>query len=206
MPRSGLSASRNRMAVNCPARRSSIFAHSERTPFNRWDRVMDQPSSRFTRARIVNFVQQAAKFGAVGAVGLVVDVGVFNLLRATVLNPELVASGPIIAKIISTTIAIVVNWIGNRYWTFGSQRTGRTVREGVEFFVVSIAGMGIAVGCLWFSREILGFTSVLADNIASNVIGLALGAAFRFVLYRYWVFAPNRAVSRGPVDPLPAAQ
>ena len=68
------------------------------------------------------------------------------------------------------------------------------MREAVEFFAVSIVGMGIAVACLWFSREVLGFTSLLADNIASNVIGLALGAAFRFVLYRYWVFSPQRSV------------
>lgn len=162
--------------------------------------------ARFTRERLSRFAVQLAKFGAVGAVGLVVDVAVFNLLRATVLNPEHVASGPIIAKVISTTIAIVVNWIGNRYWTFGKQRTGRTVREGVEFFAVSIAGMGIAVACLWFSREILGFTSLLADNIASNVVGLALGAAFRFVLYRYWVFAPSRTALPNGTAALPAAR
>jgi putative flippase GtrA len=158
---------------------------------------MVQLPARFTRARLRAFTVQVAKFGAVGAVGLVVDVTVFNLLRATVLSPEHLASGPIIAKVISTAIAILVNWVGNRFWTFGSQRTGRTVREGVEFFAVSIAGMGISVGCLWFSREVLGYTSLLADNIASNVIGLALGAAFRFLLYRYWVFAPSRALLGG---------
>lgn len=154
---------------------------------------MAQTPALTTGARIRSFAVQFVKFGAVGAVGLVVDVALFNLLRATVLSPELVASGPIIAKVISTTVAIAVNWVGNRLWTFGNQRTGRTVREGVEFLLVSIVGMGISVGCLWFSREILGFTSLLADNIASNVIGLALGAAFRFLLYRYWVFAPSRA-------------
>jgi putative flippase GtrA len=154
---------------------------------------MVQLPARFTRARLRAFTVQVAKFGAVGAVGLVVDVTVFNLLRATVLSPEHLASGPIIAKVISTAIAILVNWVGNRFWTFGSQRTGRTLREGVEFFAVSIAGMGISVGCLWFSREVLGYTSLLADNIASNVIGLALGAACRFLLSRYGVSAPSRA-------------
>lgn len=154
---------------------------------------MTQPPARSTRARLAGIAGQAAKFGAVGAVGLIVDVLVFNLLRTSVLSPEQLAAGPLIAKTVSTTIAIVVNWIGNRYWTFGEHRSGRTLREGVEFFAVSIAGMGIAVGCLWFSREVLGFTSLLADNIASNVVGLALGAAFRFLLYRYWVFAPSRS-------------
>ncbi len=154
---------------------------------------MPQPPERLTGARVRSFAVQVAKFSAVGAVGFVVDVALFNLLRATVLSPELVASGPLIAKSLSTTVAIAVNWIGNRLWTFGTQRTRNTLREGVEFFVVSVVGMAIAVGCLWFSREVLGYTSLLADNIASNVVGLALGAAFRFLLYRYWVFAPSRA-------------
>ncbi len=39
-------------------------------------------------------------------------------------------------------------------------------------------GMGIALLCLWVSHYLLGFTSALADNIATNVVGLALGTAF----------------------------
>lgn len=145
-------------------------------------------------------VSQLARFGAVGAVGFLVDVGVFNLLRATVLSPEEVHTGPLIAKVISTVLAIFVNWMGNRYWTFADRRSASTTREGVEFFVVSIIGMVIGLACLWLSHYVLGYTSVLADNISSNVIGLALGAAFRFVAYRLWVFAPHRTTSvAGPL-------
>ena len=53
--------------------------------------------------------------------------------------------------------------------------------------------MGIGLGCLWVSHYGMGFTSVLADNISANVVGLGLGAVFRFSLYRYWVFSPSRA-------------
>ena len=38
----------------------------------------------------------------------------------------------------------------------------------------------------------LGFTSLLADNISANVVGLVLGTAFRFLMYRYWVFGSTR--------------
>ena len=51
----------------------------------------------------------------------------------------------------------------------------------------------IALLCLWISHYVLGFTSLLADNLSTNVVGLALGTAFRFVLYRYWVFGHHRA-------------
>ncbi len=137
---------------------------------------------------------QVGRFGAVGLVGLVVDIALFNLLRATVLSPEEVAAGPIIAKIVSTSVAIVVNWIGSRYWAFRLEHRRPPLREAVEFVLVSIGGLIIAVACLAVSRELLGFTSVLADNIASNVVGLALGGLFRFALYRWWVFHPRRGL------------
>ncbi len=137
--------------------------------------------------------RQFLRFGVVGLGGLIVDIAVFNILRTTVLSPENVAAGPIIAKVISTSLAIVANWIGNRYWTFSTSRGQRVVREGFEFAVVSIGGMLIAVLCLWVSHYVLGFTSVLADNIASNVVGLGLGALFRFTFYRAWVFNPARS-------------
>jgi putative flippase GtrA len=148
------------------------------------------------RERFRALLGQLGKFGAVGLVGLVVDVTVFNLLRATVFSPEVMHGGPLYAKIVSTILAIIANWLGNRYWTFSGQRQSRTLREGAEFFFVSLLGMGIGLACLWLSHYVLGYTSALADNISSNVIGLALGAAFRFVLYRYWVFSPSRSAAR----------
>ena len=141
-------------------------------------------------------VGQLARFGAVGIVGLIVDIALFNLLRVTVLSPEVIAEGPVIAKVISTSVAIAVNWIGSRYWSFRLERRRPAMRESLEFALVSVGGLLIAVGCLVVSRYVLGYTSLLADNIASNVIGLALGSAFRFVLYRTWVFDPRRPVPR----------
>jgi putative flippase GtrA len=137
-------------------------------------------------------ISQFAQFGVVGLVGLVVDVGLFNLLHVTLLSPTVVANGPLWAKVISTSVAIIVNWLGNRYWTFRHQRRAHWVREALEFALVSIGGLAIAVGCLWFSEYVLGLRSLLADNIATNVVGLALGTIFRFVFYRLWVYKPNR--------------
>ena len=136
--------------------------------------------------------RQLMSFLLVGGVGLVVDIVVFNALRTTVLDPHYVHAGPVIAKAISTSLAIVVNWVGNRMWTFRDARRTDVVREGVEFAVVSIVGALIALGCLWISHYVLGYTSLVADNIATNVVGLALGTAFRFVLYRLWVFSARR--------------
>lgn len=135
---------------------------------------------------------QLVRFAMVGGVGLVVDVAIFNILRVTVFSPELVHEGPVLAKVVSTSVAIIVNWIGNRYWTFGPHRRPHALREGFEFALVSVGGMLIGLACLWLSHYVLGYTSLLADNISSNIIGLALGTAFRFWLYRTWVFRPRR--------------
>jgi len=137
---------------------------------------------------------QLARFGVVGLFGFVVDVGVFNLLRATLLEPSVVHEGPFIAKVISTCLAIATNYVGNRYWTFGATRRSQVAREGLEFVLVSVGGMLITLACLWVSHYALGFTSVLADNISGNVIGLGLGTVFRFAFYRSWVFHPSRTM------------
>ncbi len=139
---------------------------------------------------------QFAHFGLVGLLGLVIDVAIFNALRLTVLAPEELHEGPVIAKVISTAVAILATWIGNRYWTFRDTRRPGALREGLEFLAVSIGGMLIGLSCLWVSHYVLGFTSLLADNIATNVVGLALGTAFRFTLYKWWVFAPSRQSGR----------
>ena len=154
-------------------------------------------------------ISQLTRFGAVGLLGLVIDVGIFNLLRLTVLSPEVLHEGPVIAKIISTSLAIIANWLGNRYWTFGARRRPHWLLEAVEFGLVSIGGLLIALGCLWVSHYALGFTSVLADNISTNVVGLALGTAFRFTFYRFWVFGEHRAGSGTPApesDELPVGE
>jgi putative flippase GtrA len=144
---------------------------------------------------------QFTRFGLVGGVGLIVDFSVFNLLRATVFDPDHIHEGPVFAKIISTILAIIVNWIGNRFWTFREHRGPQLLREGIEFGIVSIGGMLIGLLCLFLSHYVLGFTSVLADNISTNVIGLALGTAFRFSLYRVWVFSPRRGEPKPALFP-----
>jgi putative flippase GtrA len=145
---------------------------------------------------------QLAKFALVGGVGFIVDVSVFNLLRFTLLDPAVIHVGPLIAKAISTVLAIAANWIGNRYWTFGPHRSTHGVAEGLEFLAVSVLGMLVGIACLWVSHYLLGLTSPLADNLSTNVVGLLLGSAVRFALYRHWVYHParaNRVANRGSV-------
>jgi putative flippase GtrA len=153
------------------------------------------PSGRVgsARAAVRARVSELAKFGSVGAVSFVVDLGLFNLLR---FGPgELLGGKPITAKIVSVAVATLVAWIGNRHWTFSDRRTENRPRELVGFLVINVGGMLIAIGCLWVSHYVLGFTSALADNLAANVVGLGLGTIFRYVTYRRFVFIGSSATS-----------
>lgn len=146
------------------------------------------------------------KFGVVGFIGLIIDVALFNLLRLGVFGEGHWAQSAIGAKTISTSVAIVFNWLGNRYWTFRRHRRRNYLREFAEYAIVSVGGMLIALGCLWISHHWLGYTSLVADNVSSNVVGLALGTAFRFLLYRYWVFGHHRADGLSNLERVEGAQ
>src|SRR6478735_2015407 len=94
-----------------------------------------------TPAHKARLLPQLIKFGAVGAVGFVVNLVVFNVLMLVVLVN--VPHKTLFATAIATLVAIGANWLGNRYWAFAGNRSDNATREGVEFFVVSLAGMAI---------------------------------------------------------------
>ncbi|GMA32329.1 GtrA family protein [Litorihabitans aurantiacus] len=138
---------------------------------------------------------EIVRFAGVGGLAFVVDVGTYNLLRVTVLEDK-----PIGAKVISVAVAMVVAWLGNRYWTFAGRRRASAPGELIAFVVANLLGLLIAAACLVVSHYVLGFTSQLADNIAGNGVGLVLGTLFRYVVYRRFVFnsEPREA---GPARP-----
>jgi putative flippase GtrA len=138
-------------------------------------------------------VREMIKFGAVGAVAFVVDVGVFNLLRYGVGDGGPFETKPITAKVISATCATVVAWLGNRLWTFRHRGRLKASHEFGLFVAFNVIGMLISVGCLWFSHYALDLTTARDDNISANGVGLLLGTLFRFWAYRTFVFTAELA-------------
>lgn len=155
------------------------------------------------RAAMDIMYREVLKFGAVGLLAYVVDVYVYNLMRVGVWPLEDAPFGdkPLVCKVISVSVATVVAWLGNRYWTFRHRRRATARREFVLFAVMNVGGLVISLGCLVFSHYILGFTSALADNISGNLFGIALGSLFRFWAYRQFVFTDLQreiTVGHGP--------
>lgn len=146
--------------------------------------------------RLGHLVRELMKFGVVGSVAFVVDITTFNLLlHAT--------DKPLTSKTLSTVLATTVAYAGNRTWTFRRRSRSGVRREYALFFVLNGVGLGIALTCLAISHYLLGFTSALADNIAANVVGLALGTTFRFWSYRRFVFPALREETSVSEDPSP---
>ena len=140
-------------------------------------------------ARLRRLAVEAFKFLTVGGVGFVVDVGLSNVLAYGLGPiPALLDGSPIKAKLVSTIVAMIVVWIGNRLWTYGDRTTGSNLRGIILFIVVNLVGMVITVAPLGVTWYLLGMRDQLTYNISTNVIGIALATAFRFYAYRTWVF------------------
>ena len=144
------------------------------------------------RAALRTIAAEFGKFGVVGLVCTVVDVGLFNLLHSGA------RVDPLLAKTVSVAVATTVSYVGNRHWSFRHRARSGVPREYSLFFVLNAVGLAIALGCLAFTKYALGLTGPLALNIAGNVVGMGAGTLFRFWSYRRWVFrAPG-------VTPAPA--
>ncbi|CAL9304250.1 hypothetical protein SUDANB66_03773 [Streptomyces sp. SudanB66_2053] len=138
--------------------------------------AMEQGSSGLRR-----LFGEAARFGAVGGAGVLVNLGVFNLVRqATDLQV-------VRASVIATVVAIVFNYVGFRYFTYRDRdKSGRT-REMSLFLLFSVIGLVIENGVLYTATYGFGWDSSLQSNIF-KFLGIGIATLFRFWSYRTWVF------------------
>jgi putative flippase GtrA len=142
---------------------------------------------------------EVAKFGTIGAFAFVIDVTLFNVLRAGVLSDS-----PLTAKTISVIVATAFAYVGNRHWTYRDRARTGYGRETALFFATNAAALLISWACLAFTHYLLGLDSQLADNISGNVIAVGLGTMFRFWVYRTWVFPTEDPVKAPAPDPSPS--
>ncbi len=143
--------------------------------------------------RLRGLVRELAKFGTVGAISLVIDVTVFNVVL-------LFLDKPLTAKVISTVFSATNAFVLNRAWSFRHRERTSVRREYAVFFVLNLIGLAISLLCLAVSHYVLGFESRLADNLAANGVGLVLGTTFRFWSYRRFVWAAPSAVQDAAVE------
>jgi putative flippase GtrA len=133
------------------------------------------------KGRIKGIYREVAKFGAVGGVGVLVNIAVFNLVRHAT-NLQVVR-----ASIVATVVSIAFNYVGFRYFTYRDrEKTGRTKELGLFLFFSAI-GLVIENGVLYAVTYGMGWDSSLQSNIA-KFAGIGVATLFRFWSYRSWVF------------------
>jgi len=144
------------------------------------------------------FLFEGAKFLTVGGVATVVSFVIFNgLVHGYFGGPGPMHEQPLWAFVIANTLGMVVSYRGSRSWAFRNRSAVGVAGGRLAFFVINIVSMVIPLGCLSFTRYVLGLTDPFADNISANVIGLSLGTLARFWAIRRFIFlSPARVEQR----------
>ena len=151
------------------------------------------PRMASLRKRLTDLIPELARFGVVGLIGSVIDLGGADYLHVHM------GIGPMVAKAMSITAATAVTYLGSRFWTFRHRINQALLREGMLFVVLNVIGLGIAEVVIAAATYGLDMKSELAYNAAS-VVGTGLGTVFRYFSYKKWVFlahTPAAAVAAG---------
>lgn len=131
------------------------------------------------------------RFLAVGVAGIVVNLGVFNLLRLGPLGPDAHVLGDsdrvVTAKVIATLVSIVFAWWAHRGWTFRGGSRHQPLPEMLLFFAINGVALGLEAGTVALAHHGLGLDTLAWDNL-SSLVGIGLGTIARYAGYRLFVF------------------
>jgi putative flippase GtrA len=120
-----------------------------------------------------------AKFAIVGALGAVIDFGLLNLMRG-VFGWDL-----ILANTLSVSVAMLSNFIWNRYWSFPESRTRKKRTQLPQFALVNLIGLVIN------NLIVVGIDAVLVSHVGEPwSYNIAKAVAIGVVLF--WNFGINR--------------
>lgn len=120
-----------------------------------------------------------AKFAIVGALGAVIDFGLLNLMRG-VFGWDL-----ILANTLSVSVAMLSNFIWNRYWSFPESRTRKKRTQLPQFALVNLIGLVIN------NLIVVGIDAVLVSHVGEPwSYNIAKAGAIGVVLF--WNFGINR--------------
>ncbi len=150
---------------------------------------------RDTYARFELLFHEVAKFGVVGAIGFVVQLGVQNALHSGA------GIGPLTALVIAYVIATIVTFVGNRHWAFKHRKGKGLGQEGVLFILLNVVGIFIQVGIVAFVHYGMHMTDNLSYNVAT-IVGIGIATLFRLYTYRKFVFlAPPASGAAEELEP-----
>lgn len=136
-------------------------------------------------------IKEIGAFGLIGIIGLAIDLGIF-----TWLSPH----GALKAKIISTLVAMVFSYLGNRYLSFSHRARSGIARETAFFFGINLIVLvfSLLIIALFVYPLHYGHASLMVKVVNFGTIGL--GTIFRFWSYKRFVFLHPDKVHDKTVD------
>lgn len=132
---------------------------------------------------------QLSKFGLVGGLNFLIDLGVLNFLIAA---SDMVSGLPAAAfKAVAFLVAMTSSFLWNKFWTFRSLSIERVGLQFAEFFVVSAVGIGINVGVFAAVNDFIGPPPAIPPRAwasAAAAAAAAVGLIWNFFGYKFLVF------------------
>ena len=141
-------------------------------------------------------IKQLVKYGLVGVVGLVIDMGVYYLLVtkysvhypfsvhiSTLLGGRMSVGmlDILISNIISSTLAVINNFILNSYFTF--KVTDNKLKRFSSFAGIALVGMVISSMLLTLFIGVMKMDDMLAKAFAIFIV-----AAIQFIINKFFTF------------------
>ena len=129
------------------------------------------------------------RFAIVGTIGALIDFGVFNLLTVAVRIPAVFSS------MFSFVAAVISNFLWNRYWTYPDSRAKPMSQQLMQFFIVSVIGLGIRTPLFaWLEKFLINASANLLPNslLSPTIIGHNLALAIAILVVLVWNFVANR--------------
>lgn len=129
-------------------------------------------------SRLSLFAKHAAKYYAVGASGILVNLGLLYYLT------EYGSLWYFLSYALAISVSITSNFILNKFWTFrDSIDSQKTIVMYVKFVSVSLVGMAIQLGSVYVLVESLTVYYMLAA-----LISICIAGAINFIINRHWTF------------------
>ena len=126
--------------------------------------------------RLILKWQQFFKFCVVGTIGAIIDIGGLYILV------EFFGLHYLLGAAISFTLAVINNYLLNKYWTFQNKSKNHT-KQFICFLLVSIGGLLINLGIMYLLVEILFVWYLLAKAVASIIV-----LFWNFLMNKYITF------------------
>ena len=104
------------------------------------------------------------KYGLVGVLGLVVDMGVFYIM-----NKKL-GINYVVSNITSSSLAVIHNFILNSYFTF--RVTDKKLKRFLSFYLIALVGMAISTGLLALFIDVFKLDTMISKLISIFIVAL----------------------------------